>query len=86
MPDLTPLQDWLLVAIRKEGPLKAGTLKTDARTAKRGGAVGIDENRVFRELDELKRLGLIESTLAGWMPVYPAEQPAKPKQKGFTFA
>lgn len=77
---LTPFQSWLLDSIRKEGPLSAGTLKSDCRTLTRAGVAGLDENRVFRDLAELERLGLVVDTLGGWLPVYPAET-VKAKQR-----
>lgn len=70
MTELTTMQTWLLTAIRKEGPLMAGTLKSDCRTLTRNGVEGLDENQVFRTLAELEAAGLIVGTLGGYMPVF----------------
>lgn len=77
---LTPFQSWLLTAIRTEGPISTGTLKSDCRCETRAGVPGLDENHVFRDLAELQRLGLVADMPGGWLPVYPAET-VKPKQR-----
>lgn len=83
---LSPTQAWLLLAIRREGPISSMQLKADMAVANKFGA-GLDESRIFRDLEELKRGALILDTLGGWVSVKQVEKPkpAKLEQKGFEF-
>lgn len=53
----------------------ASVLKSDLRTMARGGCdmTNLDENRVFRTLEELEAAGLVVKTLGGYLPVFVAE-------------
>jgi hypothetical protein len=63
---LNPNQTWLLTAIRREGPISSMQLKADMVVANKFGA-GLDESRIFRDLDDVKQGGLILDTLGGWV-------------------
>lgn len=81
---LSPTATYCLATIRREHPVMASVLRSDIRTRNNSGPSDLDENRVFRSLDELQGLGLIAETLGGWRPVY-SEPVAKAKQGQLSF-
>lgn len=86
-PTLTPMQDFCLTAIRKEGSLSAAVLKSDLRTMARAGVEmgGLDENQVIRTLTELEGLGLIRNELGGFVGVFGVAKKEMQKQGSLNF-
>jgi len=78
------MRDFLLLHIRKYGPISTAEFKSDLRCMKRNGAhMGdLDENKVIRTLSELAREGLIIEQAGGWIAAE-VKEPAIPK--GFMF-
>ncbi len=76
------MKDYLLVTIRREGPISAAVLKSDLRTMARNGvAMGeITDHAIQRVLCELESEGLIERTADEWVAVREKLKPAKAKQ------
>jgi hypothetical protein len=77
---LTPNQSWLLAQIRSEWPdaIAPLTIKAEMGVARRLGAA-VDESRIFRDLDELKKMGLVADTLGG-LQMVPVKREAKVTQ------
>lgn len=74
------MRDFLLLHIRKYGPISTAEFKSDLRCMARNGAhMGdLDENKVIRTLLELAGEGLIIEKAGGWIAAE-VKEPAKPK-------